>query len=91
MNLPCCWIAGTIYTGVTTNLNRRVYEHREGVLDGFTRRYDVYLLVHYEVFEDIRDAIQREKNIKKWPRRWKLNLIEAENRDWRDLYQDFGA
>ena len=77
---------GTIYTGVTSNLMRRVWEHREGVLDGFTKDYGVKRLVWYEVHQDVHAAIQREKNIKHWPRRWKLALIEQMNPQWRDLY-----
>jgi putative endonuclease len=79
---------GTLYVGVTNNLSRRVWEHREGTADGFTKRYDVKRLVYYEAYPDIRNAIQREKNIKKWPRHRKLALIEAENREWRDLYEE---
>jgi putative endonuclease len=79
---------GTIYVGVTNNLSRRVWEHREGTADGFTKRYSVKRLVYYEAYPDIRNAIQREKNIKKWPRSWKLALIEKENREWRDLYDE---
>ena len=79
---------GMLYTGVTSDLSGRVWEHREGVLPGFTKKYSVKLLVWYETFDDITDAIQREKAIKKYPRAWKLNLIEAMNPDWRDLYED---
>ena len=79
---------GTLYTGVTSDLPGRVWEHREGVLDGFTKRYAVKMLVWYEAFDDIRDAIQREKTIKKYSRAWKINLIEAMNPQWRDLYED---
>ena len=79
---------GTLYTGVTSDLPRRVHEHREGILDGFTKRYGVKMLVWYEDFPDIRDAIQREKTIKGYPRRWKLNLVEGMNPDWRDLYDE---
>ena len=69
---------GTLYVGVTNDLIRRVHEHRESAADGFTKRYGVKVLVHFET-TDIRVAIQREKNIKKWPRRWKLRLIEETN------------
>jgi putative endonuclease len=79
---------GTLYTGVTSDLSDRVWEHREGVLPGFTKRYGVKTLVWHKAFDDIRDAIQREKTIKKYPRAWKINLIEAMNPDWRDLYED---
>ena len=79
---------GTLYVGVTNNLSRRVWEHKEGVIDGFTKEYDVKLLVYYESYPDVRDAIQREKNIKKWPRRWKIDLIRSMNPDWRDLYEE---
>ena len=80
---------GTLYVGVTNNLPRRVWEHKEGVIEGFTKQYGVKHLVYYETYPDVRDAIQREKNMKKWPRRWKLDLIRSVNPDWRDLYEDF--
>lgn len=79
---------GTFYTGVTNNLARRIHEHREKQAEGFTRRYDVTRLVHYEVFETPEDAIRREKRLKRWPRAWKIRTIEAANPDWRDLYVD---
>ncbi|MFN3130354.1 GIY-YIG nuclease family protein [Roseibium sp.] len=79
---------GTFYTGVTNNLARRIHEHREKQAEGFTRRYDVTRLVHYEVFETPEDAIRREKRLKRWPRAWKIRTIEAANPDWRDLYED---
>jgi putative endonuclease len=78
---------GTLYLGVTSNLPRRAFEHREGVIDGFTKRYGLKKLVYYEDFDDIRDAIQREKNMKHWPRAWKVRLIHAMNPDWSDLYE----
>jgi putative endonuclease len=77
---------GTLYTGVTNSLSRRVSEHREGLLPGFTKRYGVKRLVWYEPHESIAAAIHREKLIKKYPRRWKINLIEAANPHWLDLY-----
>ncbi len=77
---------GTLYIGVTNNIARRAFEHREGLIPGFTKRYDVKLLVHVEACDDISAAIQREKNLKKWPRAWKIALIEANNPEWRDLY-----
>ena len=78
---------GTLYTGVTTNLLRRIWEHRDGIIPGFTRRYGVKRLVWYEVHGEVRDAIAREKAIKRWRRAWKLALIEAENPQWLDLYE----
>ena len=77
---------GAIYIGLTNNLARRVWEHREGIIDGFTRRYAVKDLVYYEIFEDIHEAIRREKRLKKWNRDWKVALIEKSNPDWRDRY-----
>ncbi len=78
---------GTLYVGVTSNLARRAYEHREGLIDGFTRQYGLKRLVYYEAFDSIQNAIQREKNIKHWPRAWKARLILDANPDWRDLYE----
>jgi putative endonuclease len=77
---------GTLYVGVTSNLARRAREHREGVADGFTKRYGLKRLVFVERHEDIRSAIPREKNIKHWPRAWKFALIAAGNPCWDDLY-----
>jgi putative endonuclease len=77
---------GILYVGVTSNLPRRAYEHREGLIEGFTKRYGLKMLVYCEHFEDIRDAIQREKAIKHWPRAWKVRLIHASNPEWEDLY-----
>jgi len=77
---------GTIYTGVTSNLSRRIYEHREGLVPGFTLTYGCKKLVWYERYELITNAIGREKRIKKYRRAWKLNLIEATNPHWVDLY-----
>ena len=79
---------GTLYTGVTNDLSRRVYEHREGSVAGFTKRYGVKMLVYYETYPDVRDAIAREKMLKKWRRAWKLQLIESLNPQWRDLYEE---
>jgi putative endonuclease len=76
---------GTLYVGVTSDLIGRVSEHKQGLIDGFTKRYQVHLLVHYEIFDDMEQAIGREKQIKKWPRVRKLALIEAGNPTWRDL------
>ncbi|GHB27824.1 endonuclease [Pseudovibrio japonicus] len=79
---------GTLYIGVTNDLARRVYEHREKVAVSFTARYDVSRLVYYEEFERIGDAIAREKKLKRWRRVWKIELIEGFNPTWRDLYAE---
>jgi putative endonuclease len=78
---------GTLYTGVTSDLIQRIYQHKEKIYGGFTAKYDVNLLVYYEVHEDIYEAILREKRIKRWRRAWKLELIEKENPNWEDLYE----
>jgi putative endonuclease len=77
---------GILYAGVTSNLPRRAYEHREKLFEGFSTRHGLTMLVYYERFDDIRDAIYREKTIKHWPRAWKVRLIHAMNPDWDDLY-----
>ena len=77
---------GTLYIGVTSDLPRRAYEHRESLIDGSTKRYRLKMLVYYEHHEDIYNAIQREKIIKHWPRAWKVRLIHSMNPDWADLY-----
>jgi putative endonuclease len=77
---------GTLYVGVTSDLARRVWEHREAVLEGFTKRYGLKRLVYVERHDDISLAIQREKLVKHWPRAWKVQLILAENPNWDDLY-----
>jgi putative endonuclease len=79
---------GTLYIGVTNDLMKRVYEHRNNLIDGFTKKYNVHSLVYYEQYNDIESAIVREKRLKKWNREWKLELIEKENPQWRDLYED---
>ena len=79
-------IGGTLYIGVTNDLIRRVAEHRLKIAESFTKRYDVTRLVHFEVFEEIEQAIHREKRLKKWSRAWKISLIEKDNPDWNDLY-----
>jgi len=78
---------GTLYCGVTNDIARRAHEHREGLVPGFTRRYGLKRLVWFEPFDDIRDAIQRETSIKRWPRAWKVRLIQQDNPDWADLYE----
>jgi len=79
---------GTLYIGVTSDLPSRIHEHREGLAPGFTLRYGVKQLVWYESCVRIEDAIQREKNLKRWRRKWKLALIEKANPEWRDLYPE---
>jgi putative endonuclease len=81
---------GAIYIGVTSNLLQRLVQHREGLLPGFTSRYRVYRLVHFEMFGDMERAIAREKHLKNWHRQWKINLINAENPEWRDLAVGLG-
>lgn len=76
-----------MYIGVTSNLVKRVYEHKEKFVEGFAKTYDVDRLVYYEVYDDIRLAIEREKQLKKWKRDWKIALIERDNPLWADLYQ----
>jgi putative endonuclease len=92
---PCVYIMasrrnGTLYTGVTSDLIQRVHQHREGILRGFTRRHGVKRLVWFEQHSTMEHAIAREKQIKKWLRVWKLELIERDNLGWRDLAEDFG-
>jgi putative endonuclease len=77
---------GTLYAGVTDDLARRAWEHREGVIGGFTKRYGLKRLVYYERYDDIRDARQREQNLKHYPRAWKVRLILVNNPNWDDLY-----
>ncbi len=81
---------GTLYTGVTGDLQGRIWEHREKITGGFTAKYDVRCLVWYRDYPDIRDAIDDEKRIKRWRRKWKLALIETMNPQWRDLYEEIG-
>jgi putative endonuclease len=81
---------GTLYVGVTSNLPARVHQHRSGALRGFTRDYGMKPLVWFELHATMDGAITREKRIKKWNRAWKLQLIEAQNPEWRDLAEDFG-
>jgi putative endonuclease len=91
--LPCVYLLassrnGTLYVGVTSDLIKRVYQHRNNQADGFTKRYNVHILVWYEVHERMDSAILREKQIKKWQRMAKLGLIEQGNPDWRDLWPE---
>ncbi len=92
---PCVYILasrrnGTLYTGVTSNLPQRIWQHKHGFGDGFTRRYGIHTLVWYEQHETMMSAIGREKAIKAWKRNWKVELIEASNPEWRDLYDEIG-
>ncbi len=77
---------GTLYIGLTSNLIGRVWQHKEGVVEGFTDKYDCKTLVYYEAFDEISYAIEREKQLKRWHRSWKINLIEEKNPNWEDLY-----
>jgi putative endonuclease len=82
---------GTLYVGVTSDLIKRVWQHKQEVVEGFTEKYSVHRLVHYEIFDDPKNAIRREKRLKKWNRDWKLNLIERNNPGWVDLYDEISG
>ena len=93
---PCTYIlanhkGGTLYIGVTSNLVQRLWQHRNGVTGGHAARYRTYRLVHFELSGTMEQAITREKQLKNWHRSWKINLIEADNPEWRDLAFDIGA
>ena len=77
---------GTLYIGVTSDLIKRIWEHKQGLVKGFSSQYNVHSLVYFDVFDDIKIAIEREKQLKNWHREWKINLIEKQNPDWADLY-----
>ncbi|KTD01779.1 GIY-YIG nuclease family protein [Fluoribacter gormanii] len=79
---------GTLYVGVTSNLAQRIYQHQKGLLQGFTKKYNVHQLVYYEIHSDVYEAITREKQIKKWNRQWKINLIEQNNPQWLNLNKE---
>jgi putative endonuclease len=79
---------GTLYVGVTADLVKRIEEHRQKLVEGFTRKYEITHLVYFETFEEIREAIIRERQIKEWKRKWKTELIQSINPYWRDLYED---
>ncbi len=92
MRHPCVYLLasrrnGTLYIGVTSNLIKRVWEHKENFVEGFTKKYAVHDLVWYEQHETMAAAIAREKALKEWKRAWKLELIEQANPDWKDLYE----
>ena len=78
---------GTLYIGVTSNLTQRIWQHKNKVSQGFSNKYDLDRLVYYEIHTDIKDAILREKQVKKWRRQWKLNLINEQNPNWIDLWE----
>ncbi len=80
---------GTLYIGVTSNLEQRIWQHKNEETESFTKKYKIKTLVYYEVHEDLNEAITREKQLKKWNREWKINLIEEENSDWIDLSLGF--
>ena len=89
---PCVYILasqrnGTLYIGVTSDVRKRVWEHKNNLVEGFTKKYGVYRLVYYEMHPDMVSAITREKQLKKWRRNWKLRLIEGRNPRWRDLWE----
>lgn len=92
---PCVYILasqshGTLYIGVTSDLLGRLHQHRNGTFEGFSKRYSVLRLVRFELFDDMAQAIAREKQLKNWHRRWKINLIESENPQWLDLAVNLG-
>ncbi len=78
---------GTLYTGITSDLIKRVWQHKKGLVEGFSKRYGLKTLIYFEAYQDVEEAILREKRIKKWNRKWKINLIEKANPNWNDLYQ----
>jgi len=93
MKQPCIYILsnhtrGTLYIGVTSDLIQRVWQHKQNLVDGFSKQHQLHLLVYYEQFDDMLNAITREKQLKKWNRAWKIALIESMNNIWRDLYSD---
>ena len=82
-------INGTLYIGMTNDLQRRMFEHKNKIVKGFTEKYNITQWVYYETYKYVNDAIKREKNMKKWKRQWKINLIEEENPNWEDLSKDW--
>jgi putative endonuclease len=79
---------GTSYLGMTSDLVKRIYEHKQNVVDGFTQKYNIHYLVYYEVYQSVEEAILREKQMKKWNRKWKIRCIEKMNPEWKDLYDE---
>ena len=95
MKQPCVYIMtnkrnGTLYTGVTSNLVQRVWQHKNNLVEGFTKRYGTHTLVWYETHDTMAEAIMQEKSVKEWKRAWKLEMISAFNPDWHDLYDELG-
>lgn len=93
MKQPCVYILsnqvrGTLYIGVTSDLIQRIWQHKENLVDGFTKQHQLHHLVYYEFADDMLTAIAREKQLKKWNRAWKIELIEEANSDWHDLYSE---
>ena len=82
-------IRGTLYIGITNDLQKRVYEHKREIKKGFTEKYGINKLIYFETFKDVNEAIKREKNLKKWKRAWKIKLIEEDNKKWLDLSKDW--
>ena len=82
---------GTLYVGVTNDVMRRSFEHKQDLVEGFTKKYGAHMLVYYEVFNNPNDAIAYEKRLKRWHRTWKIELIQKQNPEWRDLYDDLAA
>jgi putative endonuclease len=87
VHILCSKRNGTLYIGITSDLIKRIYEHKNGLVDGFTKKYNVHNLVWYEIHESAESAITREKQIKKWKRSWKMRRIEQSNPEWKDLYE----
>jgi putative endonuclease len=89
--IPASALGWTLYIGVTNNLVRRIYERRMGLADGFTKKYGIHRLVYFEQYNDVENAIQREKRLKKWNRAWKIRLMEEANPNWDDLYPQIAS
>lgn len=82
---------GVFYIGFTSDLYQRIWEHKEGIFDGFSKKYNLKMLVYYEMFDDAESAIRREKRLKRWSREWKIEAINQFNPDWKDLYETLAA
>lgn len=82
---------GTLYVGVTSDLSKRIWEHKNKVVEGFSKKYGLTILVYYEVHENAESAIKREKRLKKWDRKWKIDAIQKQNPEWRDLYEEVAS